>query len=143
METPEQVQDRIHLLIQELGKNPNAFSVSLQVSGTQIYHIIKGKRNKPSFDLLAKICEMYPQVSLDWLVLGKGTMFRNQTSYQNIPNGSQALAEDPVTYGTAPAGELPVLKKKVEELEQQKQSIYEKYDKLRDKYIALLERNNP
>jgi hypothetical protein len=36
-----------------------------------------GKRNKPSFDLLTKIVDAYPQVCLEWLILGTGPVFRN------------------------------------------------------------------
>ncbi len=74
IETPEDVRDRIALMIKVFAKNPNAFSAELGVPNTQIYNIIKGKRNKPSFDLLVKILETFPQIRVEWLVMGRGKM---------------------------------------------------------------------
>ena len=36
-------------------------------------HLIDG-RNKPGYDLLCKVFEIYPNVSRDWLLLGRGPM---------------------------------------------------------------------
>jgi hypothetical protein len=78
-----EIQERINLLIKSLDKNVNSFSVDLQISSSIIHHIIVGsksnggKKNAPSYGLLVKICEKYPNVNLDWLMLGKGEMFKD------------------------------------------------------------------
>jgi DNA-binding XRE family transcriptional regulator len=78
-----EVQDRIDALIKALGKNQRTFALTIGVAPTVINHIIagnkanEGKRNAPSYGLLVKICETYPNVNLDWLVLGKGVMFKD------------------------------------------------------------------
>lgn len=70
------INDRVKILIKELDFNPNSFSSELGITPPIIYNIVGGKRNKPSFDLLVKICNKFEQVNLDWLVLGTGDMFR-------------------------------------------------------------------
>ena len=62
-------------LIQELGLSKNAFAQSLGKTATVIQHLVD-ERNKPGFDLLSKVLEVYPNVSSDWLLLGQGTMLR-------------------------------------------------------------------
>ncbi len=51
------------------------FADSLGVARANISHIISG-RNKPGFDFLEKIAYKYPNLSLEWLVTGKGKMYR-------------------------------------------------------------------
>ena len=52
------------------------FADTLGVARASISHIISG-RNKPGFDFLEKIALNYPALSLEWLVTGKGKMFRH------------------------------------------------------------------
>ena len=68
------VGQRISQLIAHLGISKNAFAMSLDKTATVIQHLVD-ERNKPGFDLLCKIFEVYPSVSKDWLMQGEGTMF--------------------------------------------------------------------
>jgi len=68
------VGQRISQLIAHLGISKNAFAISLDKTATVIQHLVD-ERNKPGFDLLCKIFEVYPSVSKDWLMQGEGTMF--------------------------------------------------------------------
>ncbi|NML64438.1 helix-turn-helix transcriptional regulator [Hymenobacter sp. RP-2-7] len=65
-------------LIQQLGLSKNAFAQSLGKTATVIQHLVD-ERNKPGFDLLSKVLEVYPTVSSDWLLLGRGPMLRAET----------------------------------------------------------------
>ncbi|KAA9325899.1 helix-turn-helix transcriptional regulator [Hymenobacter busanensis] len=73
MEKQETVGQRVSRLIQSLGLSKNAFALSLDKTATVIQHIVE-ERNKPGFDLLCKIFEVYPNVSKDWLMQGNGPM---------------------------------------------------------------------
>jgi hypothetical protein len=68
------VGQRFSQLIQALGMSKNAFALSLDKTATVIQHIVE-ERNKPGFDLLCKVFEVYPNVSKDWLLQGDGSMF--------------------------------------------------------------------
>lgn len=51
------------------------FADCLGVARANISHIISG-RNKPGFDFLERIAYKYPNLSLEWLITGKGKMYR-------------------------------------------------------------------
>jgi len=48
---------------------------TLGVARAGISHILSG-RNKPGFDFLEGIALHYPQISMDWLLTGKGRMYK-------------------------------------------------------------------
>ena len=48
---------------------------TLGVARAGISHILSG-RNKPGFDFLEAMAVHYPQVSMDWLLTGKGRMYK-------------------------------------------------------------------
>ncbi|MBV6646663.1 MAG: helix-turn-helix transcriptional regulator [Cyclobacteriaceae bacterium] len=55
--------------------NPNSFAEAIGVKGAVIYNIIKGRRNKPSFDVLQKILGAYQSISTEWLLKGEGSVW--------------------------------------------------------------------
>ena len=67
------VDQRFAQLIQQFGLTKNSFAMSLGKTASVVQHLIDG-RNKPGFDLLCKVFEIYPNVSRDWLLLGRGPM---------------------------------------------------------------------
>lgn len=85
------IGQRFLKLIQHLGTSKNAFAQSLDKTATVIQHLVD-ERNKPGYDLLCKVFEVYPQVSKDWLLLGHGPMLTA------LPAVAPAL---PIAYPTA------------------------------------------
>ena len=73
MPAPVSIGQRFTQLIQHLGLSKNAFAQSLDKTATVIQHLVD-ERNKPGYDLLCKVFEVYPNVSKDWLLLGQGPM---------------------------------------------------------------------
>jgi len=67
------INQRFAQLIQHLGITKNAFAMSLDKTASVIQHLLDG-RNKPGFDLLQRVFEIYPNVSRDWVMLGQGPM---------------------------------------------------------------------
>lgn len=65
------------------------FADSIGVARASISHIISG-RNKPGYDFISAMMEKYPQLNPEWLILGKGKM------YKEIPKSQTALP-DPST----------------------------------------------
>jgi|SRR6476661_2674493 len=90
----ETINQRFAQLIKQLGLNKNAFAQSLGKTASVIQHLMDG-RNKPGYDLLCKVFEVYPNVSRDWLLLGNGPMMLEA-------NGSSTNEEAPLT-ATPPA----------------------------------------
>jgi transcriptional regulator with XRE-family HTH domain len=61
-----------------------AEEIGVQPSG--ISHILSG-RNKPSLDFVIKMLEKYPFLSTDWLLFGKGDIYK-EPSMQTLFNES-------------------------------------------------------
>lgn len=86
-----EVQDRILLLIENLGFNKNSFSNFIGIQPQTLHHIVAGRRTKPSFDVLEKIICSVENLNIDWLLTGKGEMFLDATS---APVGGDAIAKN-------------------------------------------------
>lgn len=52
------------------------FAESIGVARANVSHILSG-RNKPGFDFIEKMLTAYPALNVDWLITGKGKMYRN------------------------------------------------------------------
>lgn len=71
------------LEIENLSPSKLADMLGLQRSG--ISHILAG-RNKPSYDFILKFLKTFPNINPDWLLMGKGKIYRNGESDQNSQN---------------------------------------------------------
>lgn len=71
------VNERVNFLISSVtGGNKAAFAKSIGVGAGVIQDIIGGRLNKPSFDVLNKIVNAYPDLNIEWLVTGEGAPFK-------------------------------------------------------------------
>ena len=73
------LQDRIIILLKELGLNHSQFADEIGVQRSSISHILSG-RNKPSFEFLQKLFQAYPRINADWLIIGREPMFLDSNS---------------------------------------------------------------
>lgn len=94
------INQRFAQLIQHLGITKNAFAMSLDKTASVIQHLLDG-RNKPGFDLLQRVFEVYPNVSRDWVMLGQGPMLLNgeklpQLRPEPVPKVTSAAKTPPV-----------------------------------------------
>jgi hypothetical protein len=69
------VNQRVEHLIQKIAQNKAGFSAATGISTVILSHISSG-RNKVSLSAVEQILIAYPQVSPEWLILGKGYMFK-------------------------------------------------------------------
>ncbi|MDA3912395.1 MAG: helix-turn-helix transcriptional regulator [Bacteroidales bacterium] len=84
------MKDRIFAIIQEEEMTNAKFAQEIGVQSSSISHITSG-RNNPSIDLITKILNRFPGISADWLLQGKGKMYK----YQNEEQVVQASAKPP------------------------------------------------
>lgn len=68
------------------------FADTIEVARASVSHVIAG-RNKPGYDFIKSISEHYPKLSLDWLINGKGKMYREQPGH-SAPPQEQASAKE-------------------------------------------------
>lgn len=80
------MKDRLEKFMKSEGLTPSRFAEIMGVQPSSISHILGG-RNKPSYDFIEKILLRFPKINPDWLLLGKGQMYRVQESenYKPIP----------------------------------------------------------
>ena len=55
------------------------FADTINVVRASVSHVLSG-RNKPGYDFVKAIMMAYPTLNIDWLILGKGKMYRDSTS---------------------------------------------------------------
>jgi hypothetical protein len=92
----ETIDRRFAQLIQQFGLTKNSFAISLGKTASVVQHLIDG-RNKPGYDLLCKVFEVYPNVSRDWLLLGRGPMLvGGEPIAKAAPRVAPAVPEPPL-----------------------------------------------
>ncbi len=73
------MKDRISLLIKAKNLTAAQFAEEIGVQKSSISHILSG-RNNASLDFVQKILLRYPEVNMDWILFGKGSMFKEGES---------------------------------------------------------------
>lgn len=87
------MKDRIFLLIETKDLTPGKFADEIGVERSTMSHI-KSDRSKPSLDMAQKVLERYPEVSAEWLILGRGAMFKQTNDSQELDLFSQIELND-------------------------------------------------
>ena len=64
-------RERIELLMKCYELSPSQFADRTGIQRASVSHILSG-RNKPSLEIMQKICESFPQLDAKWLMLGVG-----------------------------------------------------------------------
>lgn len=98
------MQDRFKRLLEEKNLTATKFAALIKVNASAMSHILNG-RSKPGFDVLDKIGQAFPEISMNWLISGKGKMYLSE-SFPNRPapmvERSLFEAEEKKTEETAP-----------------------------------------
>ena len=93
---------RVQELFDHLGLNASSATKALGYNTTsKLYKILQG--SEPSLPTLVDFQRKWPELSLDWLVLGEGPMLRGQTG------GAAATSDRAVSGRTVSAKGLPVV----------------------------------
>lgn len=64
------------------------FAERIGVAKASVSHILAG-RNRPGFDFIESMANCYPSLNLEWLITGKGKMFKGQESQPPVQEISQ------------------------------------------------------
>jgi transcriptional regulator with XRE-family HTH domain len=98
------MKNRLTQFLQSEQLTPARFADILGVQRSGISHILSG-RNKPGFDLIEKILIKFADINADWLITGKGSMYKESTIppilFEPIKNSpliqeNKQLSEKPV-----------------------------------------------
>jgi transcriptional regulator with XRE-family HTH domain len=69
------MKDRILEFLKRENKTSAQLAEEIHVQPSGISHILSG-RNKPSLDFVIKMLEKYSFLSTEWLIFGKGSMYK-------------------------------------------------------------------
>lgn len=78
--------------------SPAQLADRLGVQRSGISHILSG-RNKPSFELLQRVVQSFPEISAEWLITGNGKPLKEQNLA--AASGAASSATSGATSGTA------------------------------------------
>jgi transcriptional regulator with XRE-family HTH domain len=83
--------DRIQKVMDSVGMKQTQFAQVINVSGPTLSVLLNRTRpnQQPTVDIYTKIINAFPEISLDWLILGNGSMKKNT-----------AQAEQPLLFAT-------------------------------------------
>lgn len=88
------MKERILEFLRKENKSSVHFAEEIGVQPSGISHILSG-RNKPSLDFVVKMLQTYPFLSIEWLIFGKGSMYKEQKIPslfdEPVPNSQEIL----------------------------------------------------
>lgn len=101
------MKERLNEIIEKKGLTATRFAAMINANPSAVSHLLKG-RNKPGYDLIVNIAEAFPDISMDWLLTGKGSIYGEQPQEQPKPQIARqaSLFDDEVK--KVPAAEKPV-----------------------------------
>lgn len=91
------MKDRIQRFLQSENKSYAQFAEEIGVQASGISHILSG-RNNPSLDFVVKMLTKYPALSSEWLLFGRGSMYKTisqPTLFDDEPAAESAFQAEP------------------------------------------------
>jgi transcriptional regulator with XRE-family HTH domain len=67
---------RIQIILKSKNLSPSKFAEEIGVKRSAMSHILSG-RNNPSLEFIQKILTQYQEIKADWLLFGKGQMYKD------------------------------------------------------------------
>jgi transcriptional regulator with XRE-family HTH domain len=77
------MKDRLLKFMNKEQLSSARFAETIGVQPSSVSHILSG-RNKPGFDFITKILASYPSLNAEWLIMGKGTMFKSDPEQRDL-----------------------------------------------------------
>lgn len=102
------MKERIIEFLRSENKTSAQLAEDIGVQPSGISHILSG-RNNPSLDFILKMLEKYPYLSTEWLLFGKGTMYKDaqmQSLFDEASLSNAILERKPVE-SSSPASDAP------------------------------------
>lgn len=77
------MEDRIRKFMEYKGISPSELADTIGVQRSNVTHVLKS-RNKPSFQFIEKMLQVYPDLNAKWLLLGTGPMVETPTKNKTL-----------------------------------------------------------
>ena len=99
------MKERILEFLKRENKTSAQFAEEIHVQPSGISHILSG-RNKPSLDFVTKMLEKYTFLSTEWLMFGKGSMYKEPKMGDLFSEVNILQSEGPIETSAKPAGKV-------------------------------------
>jgi transcriptional regulator with XRE-family HTH domain len=103
------MKDRLRQFLAAENISQAQFADTINVVRASVSHILAG-RNNPSFDFIKALMLNYPRLNVEWLMFGKGKMYKDSPAELLFPEFDEVPAE------TVP--EMPEIKETVQQSEE-------------------------
>ncbi len=97
------MKERILQFLSRENKSSSQFAEEIGVQPSSVSHILSG-RNNPSLDFTMKMLSRYPLLRTDWLLFGKGSMYREAVMPSLFDNGTVSADSESVREEKRDAG---------------------------------------
>lgn len=86
------MKERLNMVLEEYGLNSSRLAEKMGIQRSGISHIMAG-RNKPSFDFIVGLLELFPELDANWLLTGEGSMLKDDNAQEStVPPKTDASA---------------------------------------------------
>lgn len=82
------LKERLSHIIRAQNLTASQFAEKMQIQPANVSHLLSG-RNKPSFEFLVKLKEVFPEYSFDWIILGKKPITINNPNPELFPSAER------------------------------------------------------
>jgi transcriptional regulator with XRE-family HTH domain len=72
------MKERLLKFLNTIQLSSSRFAEEIGIQPSGVSHILSG-RNNPGYDFIVKILTKYPDLNPEWLILGKGEMFKKSS----------------------------------------------------------------
>lgn len=86
------IANRIETFLNEINMSPSLFADAIGVQRATISHILSG-RNNPSLDFVQKVLSRFPKLNPDWILSGKGGVWRETDKNEPLEDMPKVLAK--------------------------------------------------
>ncbi len=89
------MKDRIKQIMENENLSPAKFADRLEINRAVISHILNG-RNNPSLDVVTKILSEMDYINPEWLLNGKGSMYKEGIDVDSLPKERDLFNQDKI-----------------------------------------------
>ena len=81
------MNQRLQQLLNAENLTQSQFADRIGVAKASVSHILAG-RNKPGFDFIESVARTFPNLNIEWLISGRGRMYKNTGQESVFPSYS-------------------------------------------------------
>ena len=96
------MNQRLQQLLNAENLTQSQFADRIGVAKASVSHILAG-RNKPGFDFIESVARTFPNLNIEWLISGRGRMYKNTGQESVFPSNSPSTEGIPAPGQESPA----------------------------------------